>query len=509
MAKTKARLKRELKAKNAELAALASSMDSTGQLSPSGGWYNPNNSFGPETDPNFNTIYLPPYEFTYLELTHLYQNALIRRVIHLHMDDGTKNGLELVSKEKTDAAQDIESEMDERFQWVSLTRKMVGIKHNYGGGVLYADIDDGGDPQDPLNEGRVRRVNSFWPVERYFAHPITSYPLFGEEKPGQPMHYKITIQGFKEAQSFTCHESRLIRFPAYHSDDVLSLRDRTRRITWPSSTVQIIYDAVKGYQVGLQSQSQLFQRFVMDVFKIADMRKITDLEKTREYVQNQMLLRNSMNAIIVDADGDISSQAVPTTGIGEMTNSQMQNVSMATGIGMSILFSNESGSLGGSSTGEDRKTWYSKKIADQNNEQTPLVRQMVRLVSLERGKKWPIDDIQYKWGSPYDHTPIEQAELENKTAETDKIYVESLGASESEVLNARWGSGQFSQATPDFDKEEFEEELEEMEVSEQEAAEADREMQKSIAEKTVEETPEEPEKEETSQDEKSFKLRIE
>lgn len=502
MGKSKARLRKELAAKNTELEAIKSSLDS--QLSPSGGWYNPNNQFGPETDPNFNTLYLPPYEFTYPELTALYQNPLVRKVIRLHMNDGTRNGLELTSTENTDAAQEVQEEMESRFNWVSLIRKMIGIRHNYGGGVLYADIEDGGKPEDPLNEGRVKRVNGFTPVERFYAQPVSQYPLIGSEKAGQPMHYKISIQGFMGALTFDCHESRLIRFPAFESDDVLSARERQRRRTWDVPTVQIIYDAIKRYSIGVQSQSQLFQRFVMDVFKVADMRKFTDLEKLRAYVREQMLLRNTMNAVILPEDGDLTQMSTPVTGIGEMTKDMRMDVSMSTDIPLSILYSNESGNLGGQTTSEDRKSWYSIVISNQNNQQTPIAREMVRLVSLERGKRWPIDDIQYKWKSPYDHTPMEQAELENKQSETDKNNVE-MGFPESQIFEARFGSGEFSQATPDFDKEEYDEELEEMEISEEEQRAADLEMRKFEAQNNANNVN----NQQQSQDDKEFRLKFE
>ncbi|MCK5605687.1 DUF1073 domain-containing protein, partial [Candidatus Pacearchaeota archaeon] len=230
------------------------------QNSPSAFWGNPNNEFG-FNDPTINTVWLPPYQFTYQELTNLYKNPLVRRVIKLNMDDSTRAGFELTSDDDAEKAVDIKKEMDKRFNWLALVRKMIGIRHNYGGGLIYADIDDGRKPEDPLNENNVRKIWSFIPVDRFFAHPLTAYPIFGHERPGQPMHYKITIHTFKGAETFTCHESRLIRYPSFESDDILTGPERQRRITWDIPTVQVIYDAIKRYGVGMQTGSSLLQGF--------------------------------------------------------------------------------------------------------------------------------------------------------------------------------------------------------------------------------------------------------
>lgn len=513
MSKKKSSLRKQNRKLREELAQVKESMDSTSittstGFSPSGGWSNPFNKFGLQTDPTFNTIFLPPLEFHYNELTSLYQNPLLRKIIRLHMNDGTRKGLELSGTENVDKAQEIQQEMESRFNWVGLIRKMIGIRHNYGGGVLFVDAEDGRDPKDPLNENRVRKINSFQPVERWFAHPITGRELLGEENPGEPMHYNITLQGFLRSQTFQCHSSRLIRFPTFEADDVLSQKERARRITWDISTIQIVYDTVKRYDIGVQSESQMFQRFVMDVFKVADLRKFKDLEGMRSYIQEQFLLRNSMNAIIMESEGNLEQMSTPVTGLSEMAKDMRMNVSMATDIPLSILFSNESGALGGSTTAEDRKTWNSTVIANQNNQYTPLAREMVRFVSLERDKDWPIDDITYTWPSPYDMSPIEQAEIEFKYSETDSNYVQNLGNSESNTLEARHGSGKWSPATPAFEKDEFDKELEEMEEAEKEEA-AQRFQEEMEFKKQAEENANANLEEGTSEDDKEFKLIVE
>lgn len=441
------------------------SMDSsTSFTSPSGGWDNPFNDFGPNSDPTFNTTWMPPYEFSFQELINMYHNALMYRITTLHAEDGTRNGFELASKDSNDLARDIQQQMREEYNWLAIGAKLIAMRHQFGGGVIYVDADDGRDPEEPLNENRVKKIWSFQPVENWFAFPSTSRPIFQDEKPGQPLHYRITIQAFAGSQSFLCHESRLIRFPSFESDDVISQSERVRRRTWPISTTQRVYDAIKRYGIGMQTESQLLQGFVEDVFKVQNLKTYKNLADLKAYVQEQRLIRNSLKATVMGSEDALEKLATPTTGLSEITMDHRRDIGMVSGIPVPILFSEESGSLGGSTLSESREVWHDAIRPRQKNQYTPMYWKMMWFKSLEMG--WDISDIEIIWNPLETMSPIEQAELELKTAEKDKIYVESLGASEAYILDKRWGSGEFDSGTPDFDKEEFEKELEEMEKAE-------------------------------------------
>jgi phage-related protein (TIGR01555 family) len=482
MSKSKAKLKRQLAVANKELAKY--SLDSTvtyPQTSASGGWSNFQNAFGIETDPTFNTIWLPPLEFTHGELVQMYQNPLMYRIINLNAGDGTRKGFELVSQNNQDNARNIQKEMDERFNWLAIGAKMIGIRHQFGGGVIYVDVDDGREPHEPLNENRVRKVWSFQTVEAFYAHPKTARPIFRDEKPGQPMHYQITIQVFGNSTTFTCHESRLIRFPTFESDDVISQSERVRRRTWPFSTTQRVYDSIKRYGIGMQSESQLLQGFVEDVFKVSALKSFKDLAGLRDFIREQALMKNSMRTRIVGAEDDLVKLATPTTGIKEITADQRRDIGMVSEIPVPILFSEESGELGGSTLSESRKVWHDSIETKQTNQYTPMYRRMMFFVSLETG--WDISDIEFQWNSLDRTTPLDQAKLEKEVAEKDKIYVQDLGANSADVLEARWGGGEFSSRTPDFDKDQFEKDLEDMADAEaEEAAEQLEELKKRDSE---------------------------
>lgn len=441
------------------------SMDSAA-ISPSGGWSNPINDFGPDTDPTFKTIWMPPYEFTFQELTNMYQNALMYRITTLHAEDGTRNGFELASKESTDLARDIQQQMREEHNWLPIGTKLIAMRHQYGGGVIFVDADDGRLPEEPLNENRVRKIWSFQPVENWYAHPKTPRPIFGDEKPGQPMHYHITIHAFGGAQSFICHESRLIRFPTFESDDVISQNERIRRRTWPISTTQRVYDSVKHYGIGMQTESQLLQGFVEDIFKVSNLKAYKDLDKLKKYAREQRLIRNSLKLSIIGSEDDLQKLGTPTTGLSEITMDQRRDIGMTSTIPVPILFSEESGALGGSTLSESRKVWHDSIRTKQRNQYTPMYWKMMWFKSLETG--WDVSDIEIIWNPLDTMSPLEQAELELKTAEKDKIYI-GLGANEADILHKRWGSGEFDPGTPDFDKEQFEKDLEEMEKAEEKA----------------------------------------
>lgn len=461
--KTK-QLKRQLAAANKKLEEY--SMDST-QTSPSGGWNNPFNEFGVDTDPTFNTTWMPPYEFSFQELINMYHNPLMYRIVTLHSDDGTRNGFELASEDSNDLARDIQQQMREEYNWLPIGAKMIAMRHQFGGGVIFVDADDGRLPEEPLNENGVKKIWSFQPVENWYAHPKTPRPVFQDDKPGQPMHYYITIQAYGGSQSFLCHESRLIRFPTFESDDVISQNERVRRRTWPASTTQRVYDAIKRYGIGMQTESQLLQGFVEDVFKVSNLKIYKNLPGLKSYIQDQRLLRNSLKATIMGEDDSLEKIVTPTTGLSEITMDQRRDIGMVSGIPVPILFSEESGELGGSTLSESRKVWNDSIRPKQKNQYTPMYWKMMWFKSLEMG--WDISGIEIIWNPLETMSPVEQAELELKTAGKDKIYALDLGANEADILEKRWGSGEFDPGTPDFDKEKFEKELDEMEEAEEKA----------------------------------------
>lgn len=441
------------------------SMDSySSQVSPQAGWHNQYNGFGAATDQNFNTVYLPSYEFTYQELTNLYQNPLIRATVLYYMDDATREGFELTDKDDNEKAADMKKEMDNRFNWISHGRKMIGIEKVYGGGVIFADVNDGRSPEEPLNERAIKKVNSFQTVERYYAQPITANALLGEEKPGQPLHYKISLAGYRNAETFDCHESRIIRYPTFETDNVLSTRERQRRITWDVSMIQIVYDTIKKYSIVQQASSALVQGFVMDVFKMSDLKKLKDLEGMRNYIRDQWVLRNSMNVNVVGADDTIERMSTPTTGMEEITKAMRMDVGMATGIPVPILFSEESGALGGSTLSESQKIWYAKVSASQKNKDSHMYRAMLKLVALEQG--WNIDNVEFKFNELEYRSAMEQAELENKDAETASIFVNEIDLPSKGVLDAKLTGGKQKVGALDYDPEAFEKELEDKEAME-------------------------------------------
>ncbi|MBU2648530.1 DUF1073 domain-containing protein [bacterium] len=464
-------LKREI----AELKKAVSgiSMDTA---SPSGGWSNPFNAFGLQTDPTFDTSFLPPLEFTYRELTDLYQNPLVRRVVNLHANDGTRKGFKLKSKDDAEKAADIKKEMDERFNWLALIGKMIAIRHLYGGGVLFCDIDDGLDPEEPLNEAGVRKVWSFQPVDRWYAHPRTHRPLFGDERPGQPMHYQITLQGFRESRSFMCHESRVIRFPSYESDDVISQVERVKRLTWPIPTAQLIYDAVKRYGIGMQSSSQMMQGFVEDVFKVAGLKKFKDPEALRTYIREQRLMRNSMRATVIGDEDDLQKVATPSQGMIEINHDIRIDVGMVSEIPVPILFSEESGALGGSTLDQSRAVWFDSVATKQPNQYTPIARRMLYLTSLETG--WEIDDIDFDWVNLWTPTEAEEVTMRKTQADTDKTYYD-MGLEAKNIFDVRFSGEKTNLDGVNYDPDEFEKHLEEMEEKDAADAEAQLEVLKA------------------------------
>jgi phage-related protein (TIGR01555 family) len=426
---------------------------------------NTQNRFGIETDPNFNTFYLPRLEMQYRELADLYSNPLVKRIVSLHAGDGTRKGFKLIHESDAQQAGDIKQELERRFHATSVLSKMIAIRHLFGGGLVYVDLDDGRTPDMPLNTGGVRRIYSFQPVEAQFAQVVTDRPLLQDEKPGQPMHYRIHLTSTSRAESFVVHESRCIRFPSFESDDVISQRDRVKRRTWPESTIQILYDSLKRYGVSIQSFSSLLQSFVEEVFKVSNLNDFHDLESLRNYVREQRLMRNSLNATVISADDDLSKLAMPVTGMNTLHDEIARDVSMSTGIPLSILFSNESGALGGTTISGDRLSWYDIVRSAQQNQYSHFISEVLRFYSLEAG--FDCDDYRIEWNPLHELTEKEVAEVREIHARTMATWA-GIGLPTSNAIDSTFGGEEWNTNSVNYEPGEVEALADEMDAAEYE-----------------------------------------
>jgi phage-related protein (TIGR01555 family) len=437
---------------------LGASMDSYDHNS--SGWSNYSNGFGTQTDPMSSTRFYASAEMDTQYLYRLYKNnALVSAYINLWKGDATRKGFELIDKENADRANLVEKELSERFKINGVLSKAVGIERLYGGGVIFCDIDDGNDPRDPLNENAVKRILGFTLVEKEYARPWTYNDLVGVENPGEPMHYQLTLSNAIQSKTMEVHASRLIRIPEIKADDNLSSINafNSSYPTWPVSPIQKAYETIKRYGTGMQSTTQHLQNLVVDIFKVSNLTKKRDPEAFKKYIQEQWKMKNSLKANIMGEDDTLERIGTPLGGVEHIIDQINKDVSMAFGVSLSLLFSLESGGLGGSTIAGDRLNWFDKVKSYQNRHLSCVVDRIVYLMGLE--KKEDFKDIEVKFNTLQELSDLERMEVREKAVDSMTKLVQ-IGYPEKDALDSMLSGGEMNIDTFNYNPKEIEEFLE-------------------------------------------------
>ncbi len=429
----------------------------------SAGWQNQDNAFGFDTDPTFSTMFRTRNDLTHIFLHNLYESdPLVNAFVSLWKSDATRKGFELVDKENADLANELKKELQTRFNILGVLSKSVGIDKLFGGGVIFADINDGREHHEPLNENSIKEIFSFRAIEREYAKPHTYDDLIGTETPGEPLHYNLQLISGVKSELITVHKSRIIRIPDFKSDDSLSQIAKQKRFSWPVSRVQVAYDAVKKHGIGVQSITQHLQNMVVDIFKVSDMGKLDSTQKFLAYIRNQWKLKNSMRANVIGSEESLERIGTPIAGIEKILEFINQYVSMSFRVSLSILFSNESGGLGGDTIDGDRLVWFDQVVSYQKNQLVPAVQRILELLGFE--KKVDVSNISIVFNDLHEKTEKEKLENRKLAFEADEIIV-GMGYPAIFLFESRFSGDEIDLNAFNYDKNlvaEFIEEREQM-----------------------------------------------
>lgn len=406
-------------------------------------WSNAVNNFGVQTDPNASTIFLRGAELNSEQLDILYKfNPLVNKYVNSWRADSTRKSFELVDEKKSSIGSDVKKDLKKRFKIDGLLSKCVGIERLHGGGVIYCDIEDGNKEDEPLNEKTVSKINGFIVVEKQYARPHSYNELIGSEDAGEPEHYQITLSNAANSKTFTVHRSRLIRIPEMKSDDNLTLlsANKSSYPSWPISPIQKAYDAIKRYDVSLQSISQHLQNLVVDIYKVSNLGTKKDPEAFRKYIREQKRMSSSMKATIISENDSIERVGTPIQGIEFILDAINKDVAMALDMSLSFVFSLEAGGLGGSQVTGDRLNWFDKVKSYQVRHLVCVVERIVELLGFEQKKDY--SDLHVEFNSLHELSDKEKAEVQGLHID-NMLKLVSIGYSAKDALDSMLSSGKF------------------------------------------------------------------
>jgi phage-related protein (TIGR01555 family) len=325
--------------------------------------------------------------------------------------------------------------------------EVVKLQRLYGGAGLVLLIDDGLEPEEPVDPARIRRITGFVPLSRHELIPedvtYTDY--------SKPEHYRITtsqkLTG-DQTESYVnlrVHHTRVARFDGLF----LPWNIRVRNTGWGQSCLQLLWDSYKRYESvlsGLENMatdSDLFTHKIPGLFQRIASGNEADLRKRLEASQ---LSRSLYGGIVIDTEEEVNFLARNLTNLAQASEPFVKDLQAVTGWPSSILMGESPGGLGKEGRFEER-VWSSLVEKWQENHCRTPVTEIFTLIFASRegptrGRIPPGWAVQFP--TVFTKTDEEKAALQVQMSQADNTYVAMGALNAIEVRQSRFGSTEFS-----------------------------------------------------------------
>lgn len=380
-----------------------------------------------------------------------HSDPIVARVCDVIPDEATRQGFEVVTDGDDDA--DVVADMHERLERMHVRAKLAEAwtwARLYGGGALLLGADDGRKMEEELDERNIRSLRFLTVLDRRecFAfqwHRDPLLPNFGE-----PELFRLARVTQGGTETAVVHASRLIRFHGVRT----SRRQKMRNLSWSEGVVQRVWDAIRQYNGAWIAVCTLLQDASQGVFAIKDLAALMaedsqDALKTR--LQLMDMARSVARSILIDAENErfdrVESNVL--TGLPEVLDRFMSNLSMATQIPRPILFGEAPAGL--NATGDNTiRQFYDYVRSLQVNELQGKLERLIRLLwraedGPSGGREPPGWRIEFRplWQA----TDAETADLRLKVAQADVAYIQAGVLTPEEVGVSRFRAEGWSMET--------------------------------------------------------------
>ena len=343
-----------------------------------------------------------------------------------------------------DVANDLVKE-DKRLLVKKKFKKAWAWARLYGGSGVYVSVDDGLDPNEPLNLNRIVRVNSLtvlhrWELQRNELNDDINSPNFG-----LPETY--TISGRTSSDMQEIHHTRIIRFDGAP----LSEQEFKNNDYWNDSVLTVLQDILRDYNGAYAGVSHAMHDFDVSILKLKDLADIVgsdddDLITRRLKLMN--LAKSVLGTIIIDADDeDFETMSRQFTNVDKVLEKMDQRLVMAMRMPHTVVLGQGStGSLGAG--GESESNNMNALVSAQQEEILDGPLDYLDEI-IQAAKQGPTSGNILKTHART-FKPLsepgekEVAETRKLVAEGDKIYLENQVLSAQEVADSRFGGDEYS-----------------------------------------------------------------
>jgi phage-related protein (TIGR01555 family) len=239
------------------------------------------------------------------------------------------------------------------------------------------------------------------------------------------------------------HASRCLKFNGELTADFGDLDFKYKY--WGFSALQRVWERLKNYGSVEQSVANLMLEFVIGKYKFANLGKLLasgsqeDLNKVYTKMEIINASKSTINGVMLGEGEDYTRDSANVSGMADLIDRAMMNLSAVTGIPVSKLFGRSAAGM--NATGEgDRANYYDDASAKQEVWLGPELQKLVNYIATYVYGVSIKDDKQYLvvFNSLWEPTEKERAEIDQMNAETHASDIDRGVITEDESRMMRY-----------------------------------------------------------------------
>lgn len=366
--------------------------------------------------------YAPTIPLTESQLNNIYRGSwLARKIINERAKEMTREWYTVIFDEDGDTNSLRVAEYEKKLNVREKVFEAIVWARLFGGSLLVLGIqsEDLSTPLVPerLGKGALAYLQV---LNRYEVAPSTQ------------VVNNITDPHFRLPQFYTIllsnidiHYTRVIRFDGVK----IPYREWLQNNRWHDSVIQNLLDNLKGYD-GIRSAvgAMIFEASV-DVLKSPGIAKKMTTKDGEQQVIDRFVVSQTMKSVsrtlLIDAEEEYDKKSNTFTGIADIWEQVKIDVAGAADTPVSRLFGEAARGLNATGEGDERN--FLKSVSnEQEVDLRPRLERLNELVMIsEFGAK--VENTRLIFNPLWKTAPDVQAEIDQKNAERDKIYVMDLG----------------------------------------------------------------------------------
>jgi phage-related protein (TIGR01555 family) len=370
-----------------------------------------------------------------------------RKIIERLPREGIRKWIEI-----TNANPEIKIAFQKEFNRLNATKKFERAwrwARLYGGAGIYLNIDDGEDPDMPVNFSSAKSIKTLIVLHRYelIAESQTIEKDIDSANFGMPTLYRVHRQDTN--QTTLIHHERILRFEGAE----LPLNLFIRNGYWHDSVLSSLKSAIINYSQTHDNLASIFQDFrhrVMKIDQFAQMIAADEDDLLIKRMEIQDLIRSNFKTDMIDKEDELDIISSPLTGIKDTVTMVNSRLVGASNFPHTILLG-ESPKGGLSDRGESQnRDWYDYVSEEQHAVlHQPLKTLFETLMKVKEGPTQGqfLKDLSFEFLSLWQMSDEQRAKTELDVAKKDEVYIQNQVLTPEEVAISRWGADKFSMDT--------------------------------------------------------------